>query len=141
MSLIIYPLWPLSVFETIRNYPPNDWGSIALWRRLGPVALLFALPPLLLNLPRDRRLVAIMAAIPLVVPYFQQTDLLLLFAFPLGWLPLLGDIGLFYKVIGWQMMPILVMIPFIAYGIAIAPGIQSILQPIMLHLKKNQISE
>jgi hypothetical protein len=138
LSLVIYPLWPLSIWETVHNFPPNDWGSITLWRWVGPLALFLWLPPLLLPLPRDRRLKAIIAAIPLAVPYFQQTDLLLLFALPVGWLPLLGDIGVLYKVVGWWMMPILAILPLIVYGVAVAPGIKILLQPIMASLSRNQ---
>jgi hypothetical protein len=139
LSLVLYPLWPLRVLETVRSYPPNDWGSITLWRWLGPLASVFWLPPLLLPLPRDRRLLALLAAIPLAVPYFQQTDLLLLFAFPVGWLPLLGDVGILYKPVGWWMMPVLAIIPLIAYGIALGPGFKSILHPLFVRLSRNKV--
>jgi hypothetical protein len=139
LTLVVYPLWPLRVLETVRNFPPNDWGSITLWRWLGPLALVFWLPPLLLPLPRDRRLLALVAAIPLAVPYFQQTDLLLLFALPVGWLPLLGDIGVLYKPLGWWMMPVLVIIPLIAYGVAVGPGLKSILLPFFASLSGNKV--
>ncbi len=139
LSLLVYPMWPIRVLETVRNFPPNDWGSITLWRWLGPLSLVFWLPPLILPLPRDKRLLGLMAAIPLAVPYFQQTDLLLLFALPFGWLPLLGDIGVLYKPIGWWMMPILVIIPLIAYGIAIGPGVKSILHPVFTGLSGNKV--
>jgi hypothetical protein len=139
LSLAVYPLWPLRVLETIRSFPPNDWGSIALWRYLGALTLVFWLPPFLLPLPRERRLVALVAAIPLAVPYFQQTDLLLLFAFPVGWLPLLGDLGVLYKPVGWWIMPILAIIPLIAYGVAITPGLQNVFHAIIVNLNKKQV--
>jgi hypothetical protein len=73
------------------------------------------------------------------VPYFQQTDLLLLFAFPVGWLPLLGDVGILYKPVGWWMMPVLAIIPLIAYGIALGPGFKSILHPLFVRLSRNKV--
>jgi Glycosyltransferase family 87 len=139
LSLVVYPWWPLRVLETIRNFPPNDWGSITLWRWLGPLSLVFWLPPFLLPLTRERRLLALIAAIPLAVPYFQQTDLLLLFALPVGWLPLLGDLGVLYKPVGWWIMPVLAAIPLIAYGLAIVPGLQSILHTLIASLNRNQV--
>jgi hypothetical protein len=139
LSLVVYPLWPLSVLETVRDFPPNDWGSITLWRWLGPLSLVFWLPPFFLPLPRDRRLLALIAAIPLAVPYFQQTDLLLLFAFPIGWLPLLGDFGVLYKLVGWWIMPVLAIIPLIVYEIALAPGLKSILHPVITSLYRKKV--
>lgn len=139
LSLVAYPLWPLSVLETVRNFPPNDWGSITLWRWLGPLASVFWLPPLLLPLPRDRRLLALLAAIPLAVPYFQQTDLLILFVLPVGWLPLLGVIGVLYKPVGWWMMPALAIIPLIVYGLALGPDLKDVLGPVFTRLRGNKI--
>jgi hypothetical protein len=139
LSLAIYPFWPLKVLETVRYFPPNDWGSITLWRWLGPFALVFWLPPILLPLHRDQRFLALVAAFPLAVPYFQQTDLLLLFALPVGWLPLSGDLGALYKLVGWGVMQILVIIPFIIYGKAIILGIQSILYPVLISLNRNNL--
>jgi len=55
LSLVIYPMWPLDVLATIRNTPANDWGSISLWRWIGPSALFLWIPALLLPLlPADR---------------------------------------------------------------------------------------
>jgi hypothetical protein len=46
---------------------------------LGPAALFLWLPPLLLPLEREKRFLALAAACPLVIPYFQSADLLIMY--------------------------------------------------------------
>ncbi len=93
VSLFVWPRWPLLSLNTILTIPPNNSGSISLWRWIGPWALLLLLPPLILRRPLSQRLVLYAAAVALAVPYFQQTDLLFLFALPVGWLALGGNLG------------------------------------------------
>ncbi|NWF68568.1 MAG: hypothetical protein HXY40_05735 [Chloroflexi bacterium] len=119
MSLVIYPLWPLAVLNTVRSNPPNNDGSLSVWRWLGAAALVFWLPPLLLRLPRERRFVALAAAAALALPYYQQADLLALYVLPVGWLPLLGNLGYLYPVFGWGALQGLWIIPAIAYLMAL----------------------
>lgn len=112
VSLFVWPLWPLLSLNTILTNPPNDLGSISLWRWIGPWALLLLLPPLILRRPLSQRVVMYAAAVALAVPYFQQTDLLFLFALPVGWLALAGNLGyplmLFWS---WNGLPGLVVVP------------------------------
>ncbi|MFN8373954.1 MAG: hypothetical protein U0694_13890 [Anaerolineae bacterium] len=117
LSFVIYPNWPLQILTSLRDYPANDWGSIALWRWIGPLALLIWIPPLILNLSRQQRLIALVCAITMGFPYFQQNDLIILFVLPVGWLPLLGNLGMLYNlpqfgVAAWQALWI---VPFIIY--------------------------
>jgi hypothetical protein len=116
LSLLPYPGWPLRVLETVRSNPANDWGSISLWRWLGPGALLVWLPPSLLALSRTKRIVALTAATALGMPYFQQTDLLALFVLPGGWLPVvLGNLGYLFFAIYWSALRLLVVVPLMVY--------------------------
>jgi len=116
LSLVIYPLWPLEVAERIMvANPPNDWGSVSLWRWVGPLALLLWLPTLLLPMPRQRRLVAVIATAALALPYFQQADLIALYALPVGWLSLLGNVGFLFSTHAWYALQAVVIVPLTAY--------------------------
>lgn len=123
LSLVIYPLWPVEVISTIRTTPANDWGSISLWRWIGPFALILWVPPLLLPLSRPQRLVALIASMALALPYFQQTDLLALFILPIGWAyVLLGNLGYLFFIIYWEGLQILAVVPLLIYASIIFPG-------------------
>lgn len=115
ISLILYPGWILQLYQTIRTNPPYDPASISLWRYIGAMALLLLLPPLLVPLPREKRLLALLAALPLSVPYFQQADLSGLFVLPLGWLPILGNIGFLAFFCGEKALQALAVIPLGIY--------------------------
>lgn len=114
-SLLIWPDWPLDLYYRLISAPPYAMGNISLWSILGPVVLLLLLPPLVLPLTRERRLIAWTAAVGLAMPYFQQTDLLGLFVLPVGWLPLAGNIGYGMFRYGWQALQWMSAIPVIAY--------------------------
>jgi hypothetical protein len=123
ISLVIYPLWPLDVVNTIRTTPANDWGSIALWRWIGPYALLLWIPPLLLPLSRTQRIAALTVTMTLALPYFQQTDLLALFILPIGWIyVLLGNLGYLFFAVYWEGLQILVVVPLLVYATIIFPA-------------------
>lgn len=116
LSLLVYPGWPMQTIETIQSNPPNDLGSISLWRWIGPYALLAWLPPLLLPLDAKDRLLALVATATLAMPYFQHTDLLALFVFPLGWLPFAGNLGFYlYARDAWSALWVLAIIPVSVY--------------------------
>jgi Glycosyltransferase family 87 len=121
-SLILFPYWPLQVLNTLRTNPPNDEGSISLWRWLGPSVLLLWIPPLLLNLTRERRLLALVAVTGLTLPYFQQADLLFLLALPIGWIGLLGNLGYLLMVKGWVVLQALALMPLVVYVTILAPA-------------------
>ncbi len=123
LSLAIYPSWPADLLERARAIPPYDWGSISLWHWLGPAALLLWLPPLLLPLKPNRRFLALAAAVPLAVPYFQQADLLALYVLPIGWLPvLLGNLGLLFFQFQFKILVFLWIVPLVVYLSIILPA-------------------
>lgn len=116
LSLLIYPLWPIESMRIILDNPPNSLGNISLWQWLGPFALLLWLPPLGLPLSAQQRLIALAATATMTLPYFQQTDLLALFVLPLGWLPLVGNLGFYlYAKYTWQGFAVLAIIPLFIY--------------------------
>lgn len=128
LSLVIYPMWPLAVLTHIRESPVNDWGSISLWRWIGPFALILWIPPLLLPLSRPQRLVGLMATMALALPYFQQTDLLALFILPIGWAyVLLGNLGYLFFMIYWGGLQVLVVVPLLIYISIIIPGVRGLI--------------
>jgi hypothetical protein len=123
LSLATYPGWPFDLWQTIQAAPPNEWGSITLWRWIGPYALLFWLPPLLLKLSKRNRFMALLAANALALPYFQQTDLLSLFVFPVnGLLKLLAYFPLTFPTLGLRALEWLVIVPFALYFSVVIPG-------------------
>lgn len=123
LSLILYPSWPVELISTLRNAPPNDWGSITLWRWVGPFALLLWLPPFLLPIKKDLRFIALASANALTLPYFQQTDLLTLYILPVGGLlKLLGYLPLSFQYLQFISFQLLALVPLILYGSIIFPA-------------------
>jgi hypothetical protein len=112
LSLVAYPMWPLRALETLRYSPPNDLGSMTLWRWIGPYALLFWLPILATLIRRQISPIAWIATVMLSAPYFQQTDLLVLFVLPVSWLPILGNFGYLG---GYKGLQALVILPLLVY--------------------------
>ncbi len=123
LSLLMYPLWPLKVIESYRNNPANDWGSIALWQWVGPAALLVWIPPLILKLRWRERIFMLFAATPLGIPYFQEADLHILNILPIGWLPLIGNLGFLRPFIGYLADKLMVTIPLTIYFSTLVSGI------------------
>ncbi len=121
LSLVVYPLWPLQALATLQSNPPQNEGSITLWRWIGPAALVFWLPPLMLPLSRARRFIALAAASALALPYFQQTDLLFLFTLPVGWIALLGNLGYFFVIYQSVALQALAIVPLVVYVLALGP--------------------
>lgn len=124
LSLVIYPMWPLDVLSSMRTTPANDWGSVSLWRWIGPYALLLWIPPLLLPLSRPQRLVALTTTMALALPYFQQTDLLALFILPIGWAYVIfGNVGYLLFAVFWDWVWLLSIAVCIAYCSIIFPAL------------------
>ncbi len=124
LSLIVYPLWPLDILDRLPNDAPADWGSVTLWRWIGFPALVLWIPTLLLPMRVPSRTVALAATMALATPYFQQTDLLLLFALPVGWLGVLGNLGYAYIWYTWAALRVLAIIPALAYIVVIGPALR-----------------
>jgi len=112
LSLLVYPLWPLDALANIRSAPPNDLGSMTLWRWIGPYALLLWLPMLAAFIWRKISPIAIIATMMVSLPYFQQADLMVLFVLPVSWLPFLGNFGYFG---GYEFLQGLVILPLLIY--------------------------
>lgn len=128
ISLAIFPKWPLQLLAVIQQNPPNDLGSLAPWKWIGPTALLFWIPPLLLPIPREERIIALVATTALGLPYFQQSDLLTIFIFPIGWLPLAGNLGFLASIFGNSMFHILIFIPLTIYLIITTTSVARLLK-------------
>lgn len=129
VSLVVYPGWFLTTIAVIQNNPPDISGSLALWRWLGPAALVLWLPPLLLPLPREKRIIALAATATLAVPYFQQTDLLALFVLPIGWLAWLGNLGYFIVSFDNTALQMLAIVPLLVYALILLPASFSRFRP------------
>jgi len=119
LSLLIYPGWPIRSLNTILQNPPNDYGSISLWRWIGYSALVLWLPTLILKMDSARRMVLIAATIALTIPYFQQTDLLFLLSMPINGIGLLGILGYSFFIFGWDAMKWLFILPLGIYLILV----------------------
>jgi hypothetical protein len=122
ISLVVYPGWPLQLLNNIVNHPPDNLGSISLWRWIGPWALILWLPPLFLKLKPQQRLISLVAAMGLASPYFQQTDLLFLLVLPIGWIALVGNLGYFMAKYGWAALQFLAIFPLAVYILTLVPG-------------------
>ena len=123
ISLALYPGWPFQLLDNIINHPPDNLGSISLWRWIGPWALLLWLPPILLKLEPRKRFISLIAVMGLALPYFQQTDLLFLLAMPIGWVGLLGNFGYLMNLYGWISLQLLAVLPLIVYIWSIKDGV------------------
>jgi hypothetical protein len=130
LALFVFnPSWPLDTIARLQSFSPIDWASISLWQWLGPVALLLWLPPLLLPLGRKSRFLALMAACPLALPYFQQADLLALFVLPIGWLPiLLGNLGYLFVLFRYRVLALLWIVPLVTYAAIVLPAVLGLIQ-------------
>lgn len=123
-SLIVYPMWIVEEFHRIQTIPPNDWGSITLWRWIGAWGLLLFIPPLLTPLSKEKRLISLLTTSALALPYFQHTDLLFLFTMPIGWFTLLGSAGYGLPIWGWNGVQITApIILSMLYGTIFIPEI------------------
>lgn len=125
-TLAIYPQWPAEFLGRLSTFPFTHLG-ITFWNIIGPWALVFWLPALLLPLSRHQRMLALVSLSAFAVPYFLQVDLITLFAFPIGWIPLVGWLGAFFPIWGMAAVHAVVLAPFLCYLGAIAPGVKWII--------------
>jgi hypothetical protein len=123
-----------ALIETARALPPDTRASLSLWQYIGVAAGLLWLPPLLALMPHSplrlsdgRRLALVVCAVALALPYFQQTDLLLLYVLPVGALPaLVGSLGFpLFAAAGWTGLKALAIIPAAVYAWALGVGWRS----------------
>jgi hypothetical protein len=126
LSLIIYPMWPLHLFQYLKSNPANSDGSMSLWRWFGPISLVVLIPAFVFRMPRPQRFLLLMAAVPLAIPYFQQADLLSLLVLPVGWLAILGgNIGFSYLFLGHTGLQVLFIVPLGLYIWALVSGLRT----------------
>jgi hypothetical protein len=115
LSLVFYPGWIFDVISRIDGVV--TWGNVSLWQWIGPFALLLFVPLLIVPMTRQKRFVASVSACILTIPYFLQTDLLTLFIFPIGIIPIilgyLPAIMPFY--IGYEGQHIGFLVPLFIY--------------------------
>jgi len=121
LSVIIYPYWPITMLHKLSGFSFMNLG-ITLWIYIGAWCLIFWIPALLLPLKKPARFLALFCLISFATPYFQHIDLLTLFAFPMGWLPLLGNIGYLFPFIDKNAVRLIAIIPILLYLICILPA-------------------
>lgn len=121
LTLLVYPGWPLEVYSRISEFPYIHLG-ITFWNFIGAWSLLFWLPALILPMTKPQRFLALFSLSAFAVPYFSQIDLVTLFSFPIGLLPLFGWISGFFPI--WGMTPIyfVAAVPFICYLFVVFPS-------------------
>jgi hypothetical protein len=124
LSLLLYPGWPWQLVLAIKNNPPYDDGSIALWRVIGPFSLFVWIPPLFFSTRSKNKLFYLLITANILgLPYFQQTDLLLLLVLMQGYGALLTNLPFFLALfigplIGispWFFIRTLMLIPLVIY--------------------------
>ncbi len=124
VSLLLYPNWIPEVLQRIVSQPPIRFGDVSLWNWLKAGVFLLWLPPLLLPMPRGRRYAALCATTALALPYFQQTGLLALFALPLGWFPLFGNLSYLFIWVRDTELAFVSLVPLAAYLWTILPPLR-----------------
>lgn len=115
-SFVVYGFWVPEVMARMQETPPIALASISLWQWIGWAALLLWLPPLLMPMTRRARFVALVATNALALPYYQQADLILLWAMPLGALALLGNLGYVFFIGKYAALQILTLVPLGVYA-------------------------
>lgn len=126
VSLLIYPNWVLTLYNGMfGEVRANDLGSVSLWRYFGAWAMLAWVPVIFIKQPINR-LRLIVAASAIGLPYFQQTDLMMLYIFmPITPLFLLGEIGFLMSIYGWPILKLMAAVPITAYVFTIAQSIHN----------------
>lgn len=125
-SLFLYPLWPYQLAQTIIKNPPYPEGSVSLWQWIGPFTLLFWIAPIFFKSPKHERFYLMLTANALALPYFQQTDLLLMFSLFTGCgaalaniFFIIGGYGIFSAVSSWAVIRWMMLIPLGVYSITL----------------------
>jgi hypothetical protein len=123
VTTILYPGWIQNILTALNSGLVNFTGNISLWRFLGPWSLILLLPPLLLKNTSTKRILFLVVAAMISLPYLQQTGLLALYVFPFGWLALLGNLGFLVPIYGWESIQWLFFVPLLIYIIYLIQGI------------------
>lgn len=124
-SFVLYPNWPLEVWEMSQSSFLDLRGNISLWRWLGPAALIFWIAVFLPRVDTARRLVLIYSAAFLAMPYIQHYDMLMLYALPVAWpYVVLGNLGYLFAAFSFSALQILWVVPLAIYIGALAPALR-----------------
>ncbi|MEM5774061.1 MAG: glycosyltransferase family 87 protein, partial [Anaerolineaceae bacterium] len=115
LSIAVSPGWPAQLISSLQTNGPNNWGSVSLWRLIGPASLVLWLPLFIIRLDRSELIFMVAVTSALATPYFQQTDLLLLFSFPIGYVSLLGNYGYIIFWYDWPLMLPMILLPLGLY--------------------------
>lgn len=121
LTLIPYPNWPFEILNKLSNFEYVHLG-ITLWYFIGAWSLLFWLPALLLPMSRSERFLSLFSLCAFAVPYFSQIDLLTLISFPIGFIPLLGNLGYLFTFFRADAIRLLVIVPLLCYLGVILPA-------------------
>lgn len=122
-SMVQYPNWPWQLALAIKNNPPYDAGSISLWNVIGPVSLVVWFPILLFS-PRskDKLFYLLVTCNILGIPYFQQTDLLLLLVLIKGYGAIFSNLPFIFTLLTsmmgvdpWVVIRTMTFIPLFIY--------------------------
>lgn len=121
VSLLLYPGWILDVFSRIGG--AYTWGNITLWQWIGPFSLILLIPFLFIRKVDQKYFLALASACILSIPYFLQTDLLTLFIFPVGKIPvLLGYLpAIMPQFLGYNGQRIGFLVPLFIYVSIVIP--------------------
>lgn len=114
-SLAIWGFWPLDVFESLRQYPPDAQGNISLWNWIGALALLVWIPPFTSKIPGPHRVTMLLCAFFLGSPYLQQSDLIVLFSFMPNPLAILGNVGYVLAATRFDLLQYMAFLPLGIY--------------------------
>jgi hypothetical protein len=128
LTTIAYPRWISNIFSSINNGKVDLTGNISLWQHLGPWSLLFLVPPLLLKMPKENKILFLITGSLISVPYMQQTALLALYVFPFGWLSVLGNLGFLFPFLSWEVIRFLFIVPLTIYLLMLFKEILSFLK-------------
>ena len=119
VTFVAYPHWIQNIIIAIQNSKVDITGNISLWRYFGFWSLILLIPPLFFRLSTNNRTLLLIVASMFALPYFQQTGLLTLYVLPLGWFPLIGNLGFLFPIFGWEIIRGLFIVPLIIYFVII----------------------
>jgi hypothetical protein len=128
VTTITYPQWISNIFSSINSGNVDLTGNISLWQYIGPWSLLFLVPPLVLKLPKESKILLLIVGSLISVPYMQQTALLAVYVFPFGWISMLGNLGFFFPILSYEVIRFLVIVPLIIYLIMLFEKVYSLLR-------------
>ncbi len=123
LSLLSYPGWISDVISRMDRL--ITWSNISFWQWVGPFALILFLPFLIIPLSKQNFFIALISAGILAIPYFLQTDLLTLFIFPVGKIPIfLGYLpAIMLQFMGFDGQPSGFVVPLFVYFWVLIPEI------------------